>query len=302
MTTLFIFDGADTDRAIEFTEPIIHIGRSSENEIQIKDRTVSRRHLKIRKEKKSFFITDLNSRNGTYMNGAYIPPEVEVEAKQGTPVVIGMSVICLGEGCVENVLPFLESIEFSEIADGEMERLARHRKGPGKKNYDLIQKVDSVLMESMDLNDISTKILDYILELFKRVDRGVIFLSSDESEDMPETVISRARRTEATGKISYCREVIDEVISLGKPVYISDAFNRDQEEELSDTLKIMNIRSVICVPLLNRNNKIRGALYVDSGETPHGFRKGDLELLTELAKRASLALENALLYANLAKK
>ena len=57
---------------------------------------------------------------------------------------------------------------------------------------------------------------------------------------------------------------------------------------------------MICVPLLNED-KVRGVIYVDSGETPHGFRRGDLDLLTELAKRASLALENALLYANLEK-
>lgn len=301
MTTLFIFDGANTDRAIEFSGPVTHIGRSSDNEIQIKDRTVSRRHLKIRRKKDSFFVTDLKSRNGTYINGSYITPEVEVEVKQGTPIVIGMSVICLGEGCAENVLPFLESIDFSEMAGDGMEKSVKHRIMSGKRNYDLIQKVDSVLMESMDLNEISIKILDYILDLFKRVVRGVIVISPDESEGIPEIIISRLRIPSRDSKVLFCREVVDEVIGSGKAVYISDTSNFDKETGLSDTLKIMNIRSVICVPLLDKH-KIMGALYVDSCETPHGFRRGDLELLTELAKRASLAIENALLYANLDKK
>jgi GAF domain-containing protein len=171
----------------------------------------------------------------------------------------------------------------------------------GKKNYDLIQKVDSVLMESMDINEIATKILDYVLDLFKRVKRGVIFLSEDESDDIPETIVSRLRTSKTDNEIACCRDVIDKVINSGEAVYISDARNCNQEARLSKTLKIMNIRSMICVPLFNKK-KIRGVIYIDSGETPHGFRKGDLELLTELAKRASLALENALLYANLDKK
>ena len=45
------------------------------------------------------------------MDGVYLNPGVEVEIKEGIPAVIGMSVICLGEGCLENVLPFLETID-----------------------------------------------------------------------------------------------------------------------------------------------------------------------------------------------
>jgi hypothetical protein len=56
----------------------------------------------------------------------------------------------------------------------------------------------------------------------------------------------------------------------------------------------------MCVPLISRSQKL-GAIYVDSINRPYGFRKEDLSLLTAFASRAALAIENALLYANLEK-
>ncbi len=48
---------------------IISIGRSSTNDIIIPDRTVSGSHSVITRENESFFIQDLNSTNGTIVNG-----------------------------------------------------------------------------------------------------------------------------------------------------------------------------------------------------------------------------------------
>ncbi len=48
---------------------IISIGRSSSNDIIIPDRTVSGSHSVITRENESFFIQDLNSTNGTIVNG-----------------------------------------------------------------------------------------------------------------------------------------------------------------------------------------------------------------------------------------
>jgi GAF domain-containing protein len=48
-------------------------------------------------------------------------------------------------------------------------------------------------------------------------------------------------------------------------------------------------------------NRVRGVIYLDSVNKPHGFRKEDLSLLTALSSPAALAVENALLYSNLDK-
>jgi pSer/pThr/pTyr-binding forkhead associated (FHA) protein len=46
----------------------ISLGRSSENDIVIKDPFVSKRHLMITKDEEEYFIEDLGSSNGTYVN------------------------------------------------------------------------------------------------------------------------------------------------------------------------------------------------------------------------------------------
>jgi two-component system cell cycle sensor histidine kinase/response regulator CckA len=54
------------------------------------------------------------------------------------------------------------------------------------------------------------------------------------------------------------------------------------------------------VPLISRSH-VRGAIYADTLDIPHGFRKEDLHLLAGLSSPAAIAIENALLYANLEK-
>ena len=48
-------------------------------------------------------IEDLKSKNGTFVNGKQLKPGIIIEIKQGVPSVIGMSVLCLGKGCLEEV-------------------------------------------------------------------------------------------------------------------------------------------------------------------------------------------------------
>jgi pSer/pThr/pTyr-binding forkhead associated (FHA) protein len=76
----------------------------------LSDIYVSRRHLKILRRGQRYFIEDLNSKNGTCVDGELIDPGVELEIKEGVPIVIGVSVICLGKRCLEEVKALLDSI------------------------------------------------------------------------------------------------------------------------------------------------------------------------------------------------
>ena len=92
MTRLYILAGPDKDESFELKGEFSYVGRSPHNNIQTRDIAVSRRHAKISRRANSFFIKDLGSANGTYVSGEQISPGVEVELKEGVPVVIGMSV------------------------------------------------------------------------------------------------------------------------------------------------------------------------------------------------------------------
>ncbi|NMB08245.1 MAG: FHA domain-containing protein [Tissierellia bacterium] len=65
----------------------ISIGRSNNNEIVLKDPYISKNHLKIVEDEGVFFIEDLNSANGTYLNGERIMDVVKI--KNGDRIRVG---------------------------------------------------------------------------------------------------------------------------------------------------------------------------------------------------------------------
>ncbi len=295
MKDIFIFDGSEKERSFDFKGEVMYIGRSPDNDIQIKDITVSRRHLKITKKEGRYIIKDLGSKNGTYVDGNYIKPDLDIEIKKTAPIVIGMSVICLGKECLDSVATLKDYLDLTRTVGGGIVTPAQKRKMSNSKNMALLRKINSIISESYNINEISEKILDHILDHFKRVDRAVFILFiEDGSGEHSELVISRSRKLGDDPFNRYSRLVVDKVIKNRKPIMILDV-RETKEVELSDTLKLLKIGSVMCSPLISGSN-IRGVLYADSFEKPYGFRKEDLALLTELTNLAAIAIDDALFY------
>jgi pSer/pThr/pTyr-binding forkhead associated (FHA) protein len=295
MIKLYMMNGTEEGQSFDIKGDIITVGRSMENDVRMDDKFISRRHLKILKKDKRYFIEDLNSRNGTFVNGDQITPGVKVQVEQGVPIVIGMSIVCLGKACLEDVMPFLDSIDLSkELARGE-EVIVKDRPMTSQKNMELIRKVSDVLMQSSDIHEILEKILDFILELLKRVDRGVVIIIDQNTRKTSE-VIFKSKKRETRSMQMYSRTIVERVMRERKPVIMSDTFSED-EADRSASMELMRVRSVMCVPLISRS-QMRGVIYVDSVNKPHGFRNEDLSLLTALSSSAAIAIENALLYAN----
>jgi pSer/pThr/pTyr-binding forkhead associated (FHA) protein len=83
---LIIVAGPITSATFDLTEDEISIGREVTSHVRLADPSVSRRHSLIRKETEHFKIIDLDSFNGTYVNGALV---MEQSLKQGDQIAIG---------------------------------------------------------------------------------------------------------------------------------------------------------------------------------------------------------------------
>ena len=330
MVKLYIMNGPDKGRPFDLEGDIIHIGRSPDNDIQIKDNSVSRKHVKIIMRGDRYFVEDLNSKNGTFIDGNRISPGNEFEVKKGLPIAIGSIVTTLGEEYSgdevtvpdsvdlseelgEDELAILESTDLSkELSETDLATLdssaiseelgettaafAQDRPMTPQKNMELIYKASSILMQSLsmddNINEIFEKIMNYILDLLKRVDRGVFILVDSDTGEISDLIPILKKSTGDTLKV-YSRTIVDRVLKEGKAVTMLDTHTEDKAD-LSESMQLMKIRSVMCVPLVSRS-KIRGVIYVDSVSRPHGFRREDLSLLTALSIPAALALENATL-------
>ncbi len=91
--TLRIIDGADRGAVYEGLETPVSIGREEGNTLQLKDDRVSRFHLKIQEDHNKIVLTDLESTNGTRVNGEDIHLRI---LRHGDMIQVGRSVIIYG--------------------------------------------------------------------------------------------------------------------------------------------------------------------------------------------------------------
>jgi 3',5'-cyclic-nucleotide phosphodiesterase len=292
MAKLYILSGPDMGQSFEVGIEPVYVGRSAHNTIKISDKAVSRRHLKILKRGQGYFIKDLESENGTFISGREIRAGVDIEVAEGVPIVIGMSVICLGERCLEDVRPVLDSMELSTKISEKSGVFQQHESMTTQKIMELVYKVSDLMKERLSTDEILEKILEYIFDFLKSIDRGLIFLIDEKTGEISK-VSSKLRDTSQDATV-YCQDVVERVMREGRGVVVPDVEGEEQDD-LVDTVKLQKIESVMCVPLMS-GSQIRGAIYVDALKEPFGFRREDLSLFTDLGRRTALAVENALLH------
>ena len=93
MTELYIMSGPERGLSFKLREGDNFVGRSLDNDIRIEDRTVSRKHAKIVMREGRCFITDLRSRNGTFLNGQKLVAQQPRVLRDGDDIRLGHLVL-----------------------------------------------------------------------------------------------------------------------------------------------------------------------------------------------------------------
>ena len=91
--TIRVLDGADRGRIFNNLTPPITIGREEGNTIQLNDERVSRFHVKIQEDHNRLVITDLESTNGSKVNGEDVQLRI---LRYGDMIQLGRSVLLFG--------------------------------------------------------------------------------------------------------------------------------------------------------------------------------------------------------------
>jgi pSer/pThr/pTyr-binding forkhead associated (FHA) protein len=91
--TLRVLDGADRGRVFDCLPTPITIGREEGNSVQLNDERISRFHIKIQEDQGKLVLTDLESTNGTRVNGE----DAQLRILQfGDVISLGRSVLLFG--------------------------------------------------------------------------------------------------------------------------------------------------------------------------------------------------------------
>ena len=70
-------------------------GNSDAADIKLENQYVSRRHLQVRQDVDIFYLSDLDSTNGTYLNNNKLAPDEEHVIRDGDRVVLGSNAVTL---------------------------------------------------------------------------------------------------------------------------------------------------------------------------------------------------------------
>jgi pSer/pThr/pTyr-binding forkhead associated (FHA) protein len=113
LVTLRVLDGADRGRVFENLPTPITIGREEGNAVQLNDERISRFHIKIQEDQDKLVLTDLQSTNGTKVNGETVPIWI---LRHGDVITMGRTVLLFGSQ--EEIATRLASLRKADLSKG----------------------------------------------------------------------------------------------------------------------------------------------------------------------------------------
>ncbi len=150
--------------------------------------------------------------------------------------------------------------------------------------------------ETHDATSLLHYVMDQVIEL-SGAERGVLVLVNEEGQmDFRVAVeLDPSDLIQHKARINYT--VLETVSNSWQPVLLQDTLTDQQIGKRNDALEL-NLRSVLCVPLLSRS-KLIGMIYADNRSVSGRFSRADLDLMMIFANQAATAIENARLYEDL---
>lgn len=283
---LIVNPGASDQQDYQLKDGPNSIGRARENDIVILDQSLSRQHARIDVVNGRVSLTDLNSRNGTMLNGKKI---TEAALQHGDTIQWG-DVICtivVDTAAIVKELP----ADFANLSLREL--MERSRKTASKDRLQIMLRITQMLSSPLGIDALMATILDLLFQIMS-VDRAVILLRDEETGEMKPRY---SRASTDSEEDAYSKTITDYVSEKNVSVLSSDA-TQDVRFGKSNSIHSQSIRSTMCVPL-NAHTKMLGVLYVDNLSVPFQFAEQELEFLAGFANQAAMAIENSMLYRRL---
>jgi serine phosphatase RsbU (regulator of sigma subunit) len=287
----------------ELTKAEIVLGRLPECDIQLNSNMVSRRHAQVRQRDGGFFVEDLGSGNGTFVNGQKI--EAPTRLKTGDRVKFGPILFRFegdGDDADDSGKRALAQAAAMgvEVDDGEgsstIMGAAENTGGFGLLDVQPAAKLKAVLEISralagtLDVEKLLPRILESLLAIFPQADRGCILLQGEDGKMVPRAMKHRQEGEDSSVRLS--RTILNTVLQEKKAILSADAAS-DDRFSASESISALTIRSMMCAPLLGLQGEPLGVINIDTQNPLSQFKKDDLEILIAVAGQAALSYESA---------
>ncbi len=248
------------------------VGRQAGNNLNLEDHAVSRKHCLFVRTDRHCAIKDLESRNGTFVNGT---PVTEHPLEQGDEIRIGGSVFC-----------FLV----------DRDRAAKTAAGDFKTRQ--LQVTDSIYLSSADQSVLppSARALHDLRTLLRVSTMLHSFRGLQEAHGTPAAEVLRTHLASLLLELIPGERggVFVPGVEAGDWKPNADVFRRASEDRMAVWLEDADGAglSAVAAPLVVRN-EVAAVIYIESADPMRKFDEGHLQLLTAVAGMAAGAWENA---------
>jgi adenylate cyclase len=287
------------------------IGRNEKCDLCLMDSMVSRNHCLILREGERFVVKDLDSRNGTWVNGRRIKNRRHI--KSGDVLQIGPFRVLFEPQSSETIPLESQTLDMShphqqvfhhkqetssvveplgiiqdylsEASEPPPKAAPKIRRERLNRNLVTLYSIAEQLVGPEDLDEILNYIMDQIFEIWNPSQASILLLDKDQN------AVPRKQRGAPGGAIirpvstTILNRIIKDRVSI-----LTDNALEDPRFEMGDSVVIDGIRSVMAAPIWE-DQTILGAIYVDRLDIVGGFLAEDLDLLTAMGHQTAVAIQ-----------
>ena len=297
---LLAIAGPSKDLSFALPSGEIHIGRDPSNLLSISDPSLSRRHCALSRDDDGYTIRDLDSRNGTSVNGVAVK---EARLRHGDQISVGDSIFLLllhedteelTAGQVEyedSLTQATAQIRPQDVLYLQSDQILKELPANSRvaRNLNALFKISRVVHSIHDLDELQGQILDLIFDVVP-AERGAILLDG-QGEEPFASAVARHRIAKSALPVRISRTIARQVMKEGLAILGADV---PGSNDLADVESLVNcqVRSLLCVPL-TMFQKVTGCIYLDTCDPASRFDEDHLQLVAAIAGTSAVALENA---------
>lgn len=306
MAQLRLIQGAAQESVFPLVKDCTILGRHPNCDIVLEVGAVSRQHARIIRNESGFYLEDLNSRNGTFLNDQRVigrQPLRDADRIRMCDLLFEFSDPTTGEPLDEegatraawvddevalrSASTVMSKLDVSSGAAG-----VRLRVNPEAKLRALLE-ISQNLGQAVSPDEVLARILKSLFNVFLQADRGFVVLKDPRTGRLVPRVV-HSRRPNA-GEVRMSKTIVQAVMESKQAILSADAAT-DSRFDLSQSIADFPIHSMMCAPLVTSDGTVLGVIQIDTSDRKLRFTPEDLEVLAAAAGQAAVALENALLH------
>ncbi len=279
----------DEVKVFYLAKDAVVIGKLPDNDIELKDNTVSRQHCRLQRTAKGFKLSDMNSTNGCYVNGR----RVQAKALEvGDKITIGRTI--LSYLAVDKKESYRDTDDQRISMMVPLEDLLPAEKKARRKREEpsflaSLTALGKSLIASQDIDESFQKLGDLIFQ-FVHPEKIYIFYYDEKQNDV-RLKYTYSMQSQEADDVRISKTIALKAIHEKVAILSSNTMN-DSRFDSSNSIIMYGITSAISVPIWTKDC-IYGLIYVDTSSVSQVFGEKELEVMSIIANFAGFAIEGA---------